>query len=373
MEEVKFPAGQVPHDEIPADRAAEPFPESEGGSAPPHRITIKDVARLAGVSIKTVSRVLNKERNVSDDTRKAVETAVAELNFHPNISARALAGARSYLIGLIYDNPSLNYVSELQLGAMRACRSGHVHLVIDEVDAACPDIAASIRDAVLNTPLDGVMLPPPLCDDDAVLSMLEEHRIPFVRIAPHSFPDRGASVGMDDRQAAADMTGFLWDQGHRAIAFIASPPEHGAATRRREGFLAAMAEHGVGVSPEYLVEGEHTTRSGLEAGARLLDLPNPPTAIFAGNDDMAAGVMIAAYQRGLTLPDALSVVGFDDSPIARSLFPLLTTVRQPTAKMAEAAARWLIDRTTAQAGQRQLLSFELVQRGSVAPGPGESG
>ena len=329
-------------------------------------VTIRHVAQRAGVSIKSVSRVLNKEPAVSAAIREAVEHAVADLNYRPNISARALAGARSYLIGLIYDNPSSNYVSELQIGAMTACKRAGYHLVIEQIDSAGPNVRSVIRDAVGTLRLDGVLLSPPLSDDDRIMSELETLAIPYVRIAPYLYPGRAPSVGIDDRLAAMQMTFHLWEQGHRDIAFIAPPSGHAAAARRRDGFLHAMSERGGTVKPGFMQEGAFTTVSGLSAGQALLTLRDRPTAIFASNDDMATGVMIAAYQAGIDLPGALSVVGFDDSPIARSLHPLLTTVRQPTAEMADTATRMLIEGGPARTVS---LDFELVIRSSVAPGP----
>lgn len=328
------------------------------------KITIRHVAARAGVSIKTVSRVLNNEPGVRDAVRTSVETAVADLKYRPNISARALAGMRSYLIGLIYDNPSPNYVSQLQLGAMHACREAGYHLMIEQVNVGAPDLRTRVRDAVIAPRLDGVILSPPLSDNVDVMETLDGLDIPYVCIAPdESQPVRGPSVTMDDRRAAAEMTAYLYDQGHRDIGFVAAPREHAAAARRRDGFLTALAERGIAVRPDYIVEGGFTTVSGVEAGLKLLDHPQRPTAIFAANDEMAAGVMIAAYQRSIELPGQLSVAGFDDSPVARALHPLLTTVRQPTVEMAEEAARILIERDRKG---RAVLDFELVIRGSVA-------
>ena len=158
------------------------------------------------------------------------------------------------------------------------------------------------------------------------------------------------------------MTAYLYDQGHRDIGFVAPPRHHAAAARRLDGFVSALAERGMTVRPDHIIEGAFTTVSGMEAGWKLLDHPVRPTAIFAANDEMAAGVMIAAYQRNISLPDDLSLVGFDDSPVSRSLYPLLTTVRQPTAEMAEEAARILIERNRPS---QATLDFELILRDSV--------
>lgn len=335
-----------------------------GGSA--NRITITDVARLADVSIKTVSRVVNRDPTVGAPYRKAVERAVEELGYRPNISARALAGQRSYLIGLFSEKLWPNYISLLQMGAMEACRAAGFHLVVEQVGNDPSDLADSLRRMVAFASIDGLIVPPPLCDNETVLATLADMGVPFVRIAPTTFAQRTPCVTMDDRRAAYEMTAYLWDRGHRDIGFVAPPANHVAATRRLEGFRSALGDRGSPIRPDYVVEGEFVARSGMEAGLRLLALDRPPTAIFAANDEMAAGVMIAAYQRGLSLPRDLSVAGFDDSPVAQSVHPLLTTIRQPTAEMARHAAEYLI---AGQGEAEKLLDFELIVRGSVGPGP----
>lgn len=334
--------------------------------APARRATIKDVAARAGVSIKTVSRVMNNEPHVRPDMRDRVERVVAEMGYQPNMSARALASARTYLIGLLHDNQGVHYMADVQRGAMRACRAAGFHLVIEEFLPGEAGLPGRVRDAVSAPRLDGVLLPPPLCDNGAVLDELERLNMPCVRIAPHLFPGRAGGVTMDDRLAAAEMTRWLWEKGHRHIGFVAPPDAHAAASRRLEGYrdtLAALTgESGGELPPAYVAQGDFSTRSGVEAGRKLLALSPRPTAIFAANDEMAAGVILAAYQQGLEVPRDLSVAGFDDSPIAASMHPLLTTVRQPTAAMAETAATMLITRTQ---NQQRTLDFELVERDSV--------
>lgn len=330
------------------------------------RATIKDVAARAGVSIKTVSRVMNNEPHVRQDMRDQVERAVAALGYQPNVSARALAGARTYLVGLIHDNPGVHYMADVQRGAMRACRAAGFHLVIDEFLPGEIDVVAGVRKAVTSPRLDGVLLPPPLCDNGAVLDELDRLGIPYVRIAPDLFLGRAGAVMMNDYRAAAEMTRWLWEQGHRHIAFVAPPGAHAAARRRLEGCRDTLAGLGGGLPPERVAEGDFSTRSGVEAGERLLALSPRPTAIFAANDEMAAGVIIAAYRQGLSVPQDLSVAGFDDSPIAASMHPLLTTVRQPTAAMAETGTRMLIERSPRQ---QRTLDFELVIRASTAAVP----
>ncbi|WP_424443718.1 LacI family DNA-binding transcriptional regulator [Phenylobacterium hankyongense] len=334
-------------------------------------VTIDDVAELAGVSIKTVSRVLNQEPHVREATRERVLKAAKELDYTPNVSARALAGARSYLIGLYYDNPSPGYVGQVEQGAMAACRPAGYHLIVEQVQEAGATLRERIAAFHARVRPEGVLLTPPLCDLPEVLEALDAAKANYVRIAPSRDLERSPYVYIDDRKAAEEMTHYLQGLGHRDIAFIQGPPDHFAAARRCEGFLDAMASAGLAVRPEWVQPGEFSFRSGSEAGERLLSSPDRPTAIFAGNDDMALGVMAVANRLQIEIPSGLSVVGFDDSPSAQVVWPQLTTVRQPTAEMAAVAAEMLIGRRAAARGPRgRLLAFTLVPRQSSGPPPG---
>ena len=332
--------------------------------------TITDVAELAGVSIKTVSRVLNSEPNVREHTREKVLGAVKVLNYKPNYAARALAGSRSYLIGLYYDNPSPGYLGEVQYGAVRACREAGRHLLVEHIDGDQDAWRAQIEGLLSQVKVDGVILSPPVCDRSQVLDVLEEHQIPFIRIAPASDFNRGPYVYMDDHRAAQVMTAHLLSLGHRRIGFVKGHVDHSATRVRFMGFKKAMADAGLEVDPAYVQWGNFTFRSGVGAGERLLNRAEPPTAIFASNDEMAIGVMAVANRMGLRVPHQLSVAGFDDAPIAQSVWPQLTTIRQPIAEMAEAAAAMLIHRRPSQTtADARLLDFELVLRGSVGRAP----
>lgn len=329
--------------------------------------TITDVAELAGVSIKTVSRVINSEPNVREDTRAKVLGAVKVLNYRPNYAARALAGSRTYLIGLYYDNPSPGYIGEVQYGAVKACREAGYHLLVENIDGDQGGWRAQIEALLAQVKVDGVILSPPVCDRNSVMDVLEERQIPFVRIAPAGDWDRGPYVYMDDKRAAHVMTAHLLSLGHRTIGFVKGHGEHSATQLRFEGFSQAMAEAGLAVNPAYVQLGKFTFRSGVGAAERLLNLPQRPTAIFASNDEMALGVMAVANRMQLSMPRDLSVAGFDDAPIAQAVWPQLTTVRQPVVEMAEAAAAMLVERRSAQThSDARLLDFELVLRGSVS-------
>ncbi|MFD1189035.1 LacI family DNA-binding transcriptional regulator [Phenylobacterium conjunctum] len=330
--------------------------------------TMKDVAEAAGVSMKTVSRVLNRERYVSDETRQRVEAAIAEFNFHPSAAARTLAGKRSHQIALIYDNHSPHYIYQIQTGVWTRCVEERVRLLAQPCDAASPDLEAEVRALIDQTRVDGVVLSSPVTDVAAVLEELELRGVPYVRISPGTEHERSASVSMDDAQAADEMTMHLLSLGHRRIGFILGHPNHAASDLRLYGYRRALDRAGLPFEPKYVRPGLFDFASGEAAADALLDLPNPPTAIFASNDDMAAGVMTVAHRRGLSLPRDLSITGFDDTPLASQLWPPLTTVRQPTRDLAYAAAGLLFDAEGEIIHRR--LPHELVLRGSTAPPPG---
>jgi LacI family transcriptional regulator len=334
-------------------------------------VTIHDVADRAGVSIKTVSRVLNKEPNVRTETRDRVLEAAAALHYRPSVSARSLAGARSYLIALFFDNPSPAYVSDVQRGAVARCREAGYHLVVEPIDSAGPDAPDLVRATMSTLRPDGAILSPPVCDRPLVLDALSEMRAPYVRIAPDTQLDRAPYVWMDDRMAAYEMTAHLLQLGHRDIGFIIGHPDHGASHLRLEGFTRAMLDQGCVVRPDRVAQGYFSFQSGFDCAELLLSSRSRPTAIFASNDDMAMGVLAVAHRHGLSVPGDLSVVGYDDTPAATTVAPQLTTVRQPIFAMAGTAADMLI----AGGGKRpapgrplsHLLPFEVIVRESTAP------
>jgi LacI family transcriptional regulator len=334
-------------------------------------VTIYNVAEAAGVSIKTVSRVLNRELNVRPETRAQVLAAVEALNYRPNIAARSLAGARAYLIGLLFDNPSAGYMSDVQLGVTARCRAQGFHLVVEPVDTAAAGAVAQVGELLAALRLDGLILTPPVSDHAGVLDLLDARGVPYIRISPDREPARAARVGVDDRAAARELTDRLLELGHRQIGFIRGHPDHGASHLRYEGYLEALTAAGLRPDPQRVEQGFFTFRSGVEAAERLLERGGL-TAIFASNDDMALGAMTVAARRGLEVPHDLSVAGFDDTPAARVVWPQLTTVRQPAADMAALAADLLIGRELRDpdgAFVARQLDFTLVERASTAAWP----
>ena len=328
--------------------------------------TIRDVAARAGVSVMTVSRVLNGERHVSAASRERVLEAVDALGYRPNIFARGLPGARSFLICLLVPEVIPGYVAELQLGAIERCRAAGYHLVAQPYDSRRRHYAAAVTDAIAALRPDGFIVTPPISDDLGVLDVLDASSTAFVRLSPGLEPERGNSISIDEVEAARQMTALLIEAGHRRIAFVRSHPDHLAAAGRYDGYRQALAEHGLPFDDVLVRQGDFDFSGGETCGTSLLTQGVRPTAIFASNDDTALGVMAAANRLGLRTPRDLSVVGFDDSEIARQTWPRLTTVRQPIRQMAAAAAEMLI-RPQSPAAEHRHVPFEIVLRDSVGP------
>jgi len=332
------------------------------------RKTITDVAKAAGVAIKTVSRVLNNEPRVRPATRERVLAAVKELNYHPSISARALAGRRSFLIGLVYEKPSPNYIMDVQNGAMARCREEHFQLIMHHCTVRGDELAKDIGGFADQTHVDGLVLTPPLSSSKELIHALDARKLPFVRIAPNRVKHDSPYVDVDDLAAAQEMTEYLIGIGHRRIGFVVGNPDHYASGRRLEGYKAALHRHGIPFRADYVKQGYFVFDSGLQSGAELLSMPDRPTAIFASNDDMAAGVLLAAHQRGLRVPADLSVAGFDDAPVSRFVSPTLTTVFQPAYELAYAATDMLLQLLkTPKLSKSRQFAHRLVCRASTAP------
>ncbi len=318
------------------------------------RATIDDVARLAGVSIKTVSRVANQEPNVRDSTRVKVANAIATLDYKPNQSARSLASRQSFLIGLLYDDqskyeiPSAGYVINIQSGVMSACKARNYDLLIHPCTYRNKDISKEIDELIRHSRLDGLVLAPPLSDMLPIIDAIEETGVPLARIAPGSNVNQQCVVTTNDRSACANMVNYLVSLGHKRIAFITGHPDHKAVANRYLGYQDGLQENAIALDTELVQSGDNSIKSGEKCAEALLAGKQHPTAIFACNDDMAAGVIRVAHRRGIRVPEKLSVVGFDDIPLAQQVFPALTTTRQPLKAMAKKATELLIRKLRAE-------------------------
>jgi LacI family transcriptional regulator len=332
------------------------------------------VAQHAGVSVMTVSRVMNNVPGVKKTTREVVMRAVKELGYSPNAAARSLARHGSGRVGLLYSNPSAGYLSEILVGALDEAQRSGALLVIEKCDLSLESEKAAIG-RLVSGGVAGVILPAPHADSQPAIAELQDHGVIAVAVGTGRSRSDANVVRMDDFAAAADMTRHLLELGHRRIGFVKGAENQTVSMERLLGF-----EHEIRntepAATALIEPGNFTYRSGFEAAERLLSDPQPPTAIFASNDDMAAGVVAAAHRRGLDVPGDLSVAGFDDTHIATAVWPELTTVRQPVARMAEAALRIVLDesrsgRDRARDGKPvdRMLPHELIVRTSSGQVP----
>lgn len=332
--------------------------------------TITDVAREAQCSPMTVSRVINGEENVREDTKQKVLGAIAKLNYVPNRAARSLAAGSQLRIALLFDNPSASYLSEFLMGALDEASRRDIYLVVQ----ACENVAEAqkVIKKLLDSGIEGYILPPPLCDDQSVLDLIRSSGGIAVAVGPGRASGSHGAVLIDEFQAAYDMTKHIISLGHERVGFIIGNPEQVASGQRLEGYRKAMSDAGLAIDESLIAQGQFTYRSGMVAAEKLLGAAHRPTAIFASNDDMAAATVAMAHRRHLDVPGDITVCGFDDTELASSIWPELTTIRQPIREMtAEAVA--MIARVhknksrSARAKAEQLtLAYQLIRRNSDA-------
>lgn len=306
-----------------------------------HEPTISDVADRAGVSIRTVSRVLNNSPRVSDDTRERIEQAIAALNFRPSLRARALAKGRSFLIGIVHNDRNALVLDTVQRGVGReATRRGYeviCHSTPLEEEGAIEDVLAFAR----RSRIDGLIVLPPVSGIIGLPQALQAEQVAAVALSAVPIDGYGSVILSREADAAGAVADYLVALGHQRIAMVTGPQSMISAIERRRGFIEALDRNRVALLHE--IEGDYSLASGVAAAEQLLSLSPLPTAIFAANDIMAAGVLKVASERRIAVPSPLSVVGFDGSLVAELLTPALTTVARPFGEMAEIATHQLID------------------------------
>lgn len=333
-------------------------------------ITINDVARMAGVSKKTVSRVINNASGVSDKTRLEVKRIVKETGFVPNPQAQALAFRRSFLIGLIYDNPSPQYIVNIQRGILDALKGTRYQLVLRPCNRTDPDYHDQVLSFVQQHNPFGLIFVPSVSEDLGLSAKLKDRNCHFVRIASVDLNDPAHQIKTADAQGAKLAARHLAELGHTRIAHIHGPELFMSTHERRAGFKAGLEEFGLKLDPKLTLEGAYTFDSGVDCAASLLRGPNRPTAIFAGNDEMAVGVYFAAREAGLRIPQDLSVVGFDDTPIVSRISPPMTVVRSPIREFGGYAAQLLMSSDKLEAAdaptEPQSVQLNMVVRESTS-------
>ncbi|WP_024603430.1 LacI family DNA-binding transcriptional regulator, partial [Pseudoalteromonas sp. TB25] len=252
------------------------------------KVTINSVASHAGVSKKTVSRVLNNEPNVSAATREKVLAVFKELDYTPNPIARGLAQNRSFIIGCLYDNPSKSYITRVQTGALEACKENNYNLLIHPCEFRGEALINNIEQLLQTSRLDGIVLTPPFGDFAELASFLKSKKIPYARVASALLQDDSISVRSNDEQGAFEITEHLINLGHKSIAFIKGHPDHSATQQRFKGYRRSLASHGIEFDERLVEEGNFSYHSGVDSARSILDLSPRPTAVFASNDYMAA-------------------------------------------------------------------------------------
>ena len=327
--------------------------------------TMIDVANDAGVSLKTVSRVLNKEEYVSDTARDLVLKSASKLGYKLNQAARTLRSGTVQIIALLVDNPSRSYLENIHFGALKKCQQLSMQVVLDE----CPNGVDDIQRLMQNISPAAYIVTPPLCDDPKIIDFLNDNGCTYVLISPDDTNNAPLSVSMDDEKAALEITQYLLNLGHVHIGFINGHPEHNASKKRMNGYFEAHKIHKIDIDDSLITQGYFDYASGLSCAEELLNLKQPPTAIFASNDDMAAAVIAAAYKRNIVIPSGLSVVGFDDTPIATIISPQLTTIRQPISELAANAVELISKHINHSYSQQSnidfiTLEYSLIERDS---------
>jgi len=334
--------------------------------------TIIDVAKKAGVSIKTVSRVMNNESNVRDETRRRVRKAMAELEYNPSDAARQMRSGKSRAIGMLYGDPSSGYQTRLNHAMMQACLNAGRYLVVGLFDVAAGDWKGQLEAFLNRTKVESLVMVPPMCDSSILQEFILERGIKGILLSPSRSVPGIPAVSMDDKKAAREMTQHLLDLGHKRIGHLTGHPDHIASFLRKQGYEEAMVSRGLGRPDESLVvQGGFDFRMALSNAEKMLSADDRPTAIFAASDDMAVAAYMAAGKLGLSVPEELSIAGFDDVPIAQTIWPALSTVAQPFAEMAEESVRILTenDRATQASNHVELVvvPHKIVVRGTCAP------
>lgn len=302
-------------------------------------VTITEIAHVAGVSIKTVSRVLNGEANVRQSTRDRVKDAAKSLNYRPNFSARSLASKRSFVVVHFQDNPNPDYLAKISKGMQNVCREMGYFAVMESLQHPYPENAV---DYLQTFDVDGLILSPPLSDNLELLNVLEARKVPYVRISPRVGRERSSYTGISDKNGMRDMAEHILSQGHKDIAYVSGPSNHGASSLREAGFQEALKVNGLDADKLQILNGDFSVRSGFEAAEKLFARGSKISAVLAANDDMAVGVIMAALKAGLSIPGDISVSGFDGSRLGEIIWPQLTTVLQPVEKMASRATEILL-------------------------------
>ena len=339
-------------------------------------VTIKHVAADAEVSLQTVSRVINNEPNVRPIMKERVQASIDKLGYVPSIAAQRMSGSRSYLILAINDRErtisdwrtrqGTDWVDQMLLGGMLKCAEHGYRMIFELVDTHNDHVERELGATLAALQPDGVILTPPHSENPLITGFLAKRRIPFARIGSMT-SGPGIAMTMDDEGSARRATEHLLALGHRQIGFIAGSDEYDLSNWRIDGWREAMEAAGL-PHDGLCTRGDFSYESGVIAATKLLELEIPPTAIIASNDQMTLAALDTANQRGLNVPDDLSLISFDNTPVVRFTDPKLTAIDQPIAATFSKAVELLITNgETAVPHQPVVIEGSLVERGSTAP------
>jgi len=331
------------------------------------KVTIFEVASAAGVSFATVSRVINHDAHVKPETRERVLDAMHRLGYVANRQARSLAGGKSNTIGLLVPDLGTGYIGEIIRGIDTELSWSEMDLILYTTHRTAAKEANYVANLARGM-VDGLLLVLPRNPVDYI-ETLTRRNFPFVLIDHQGIEENCPAVGATNWQGAYTATEYLIQLGHKRIGFITGSMDLGCAVDRLQGYRSALRTHHIPESPELIYEGNFFQPDGYAGACALLDLKDPPTAIFASNDVMAMGVMDAVRTRGLRIPDDISVVGFDNIPQSAMVYPPLTTVQQPLEQMGRVAAQMLINilKNNDKDTNRIELPTELIIRSSTSP------
>ncbi len=332
------------------------------------KVTIVEVAKKAGVSLGTVSRVINNDIHVAPETRERVLAVTREMGYVANRQARGLKGSKTNVIGLLVPELGTGYIGEIMHGIDAELAHNQLDLMLFTAHRTAPKEANYVGNMVQGM-VDGLLLVLPRNPTDYI-DTLTRHNFPFVLIDHQGTGNPCPAVGATNWQGAYNATEYLIKLGHTRIGFITGSMELGAAVDRLEGFKSALHVHHIPENPQLIYEGTFFQPDGYAGASALLDLDAPPTAIFASNDVMAMGAMDAIRNRGLHVPEDISILGFDDIPQAALVRPALTTVRQPLEQMGRVATQMLIDKLKnpkSEIGRIELPTELIVRNSTLAP------
>ena len=338
-------------------------------------VTISHVAADAGVSLQTVSRVINNEPNVRPEMKARVQASIEKLHYVPSIAAQRMSGSRSYLILVINDRErtiaewrarrGADWVDQMLLGGMLTSAEHGYRMIFELVDTHNDHVERELSGTIAALQPDGIILTPPHSENPLITKLLDERKIPFARIGSLT-PGSGFAIHMGDAGSAAQATQHLIGLGHKRIGFIAGAPDYNLSHWRVDGWRQAMAKAGL-PDAGLCVPGDFSYESGREATLALLNLDPAPTAIIASNDQMALATLDIAHERNLAVPGDLSIISFDNTPVVRFTTPQLTAVDQPIAATFSKAVELLIHQATSSSEQPYLVPGSLVERASTAP------